>query len=156
MSTNTAALLNLTVTALNEAIRQSKIDMNAGSMEGGEKAHEHFMMEIGGRQTVVNWFDAGHDKLRFSVWWDYDHSRNPQQRNEKFQTSRPTAKKNSLGDFVGACVSCWIERKAGKYIMGKNGEALFERYVRRSSADALHALPAVGPEGYRASGPYTM
>ncbi|MGI1757343.1 hypothetical protein [Serratia marcescens] len=156
MSTNKAALLNLTVIALNEVIRQGKIDMNTGSMEGGERRHEHLMMKIGGRQTAVNWFDVGYDELRFSVWWDYDHSSHPQQRDEKFQTSKPVAKKSRLGDFVGACVSCWIERKTGKYIMGKNGDALFEMYVRRSSADALHALPAVRPEGYRVSGPYIM
>ncbi|WP_261369111.1 hypothetical protein [Yersinia rohdei] len=154
MKTDKAALLNLIVIALNEAIRLGKIDLNGTSGESSKQKNAYFTMVIGGKQTVVNWLDIGCDELRLSVWWDYDHSRHPQQTSEKFQCSRPIAKHEKLVKFVGACASCWLERQTGKYIMGKNGDALFETYVRRTSAIELNSLPSEPPMGYEISGRY--
>ncbi|HGC8063920.1 TPA: hypothetical protein ACI1IR_001177 [Yersinia enterocolitica] len=154
MKTGKAALLNLIVIALNEAIKLGRIDLNGTSGKPDEQKHAHFTMIIGGKQTVVNWFDMGADELRFSVWWDYDHSKHPQQRSEKYQCSKPIAKSTKLVGFIGACASCWLERQTGKYIMGKNGDHLFETYIRRSSAIALNSLPPEQPIGYKVSGRY--
>ncbi|AIN15525.1 hypothetical protein [Yersinia pseudotuberculosis] len=49
MKTGKAALLNLIVIALNEAIRLGRIDLNGTSGKPGEQKHEYFTMIIGGK-----------------------------------------------------------------------------------------------------------
>lgn len=154
MKNKREALLNLVVTALNECIKRERIDLEATSSEDDQKKNEYLLCEIGERTTVINWYDIGFDELRFSVWWDYDHSKHPQQKDEKFNLSRPVAKREKLKDCLGACVSCWIERRTGKYIMGNDGDRLFDVYVRQSNFDALLNLPKVEPYGFKASGKY--
>ncbi|MFS6814975.1 hypothetical protein [Citrobacter meridianamericanus] len=154
MKNKREALLNLVVTALNECIKREKIDLNASSTEDDQKKNEYLLCEIGGKPVVINWYDIGFDELRFSVWWDYDHSKHPQQNDERFNSSRPIAKREKLKEFLGACVSCWIERKTGKYIMGKDGDRLFDVYVRQSNFNELLSLPKVEPCGFEVSGKY--
>ena len=146
-------LLNLTVLALNEAIRRGVVDL-AGRSDAGNRQQEYFTAEIGGKNTVIMCSDIGHDELRISVWWDYVHDMHPRKDAEKFMTSTPLAKKHNFSGFVGACVSCWLERKTGKYIMGRDGNHLFDMYVRVSSAKALSSLPAEKPLGFETGGQF--
>ncbi|PWC12954.1 hypothetical protein [Brenneria corticis] len=148
------ALLNLLVTALNEAIRQNKIDLNGVSPDDHDQKYGHFFCEIGGKPTVINWSDIGCDELRFSVWWDYYHEKHPQQKDESFRSGRPLAKTSKVKSFVGTHASCWIERKTGKYIMGEHGDRIFDIYVRQSNLGALMKLPKVKPLGYKDSGKF--
>ncbi|MFJ5373675.1 hypothetical protein ACIPTP_14165 [Pectobacterium versatile] len=148
------ALLNLLVTALNEAIRQKKIDLNGVSPEDHNQKHEHLFCEIGGKSAVINWADIGCDELRFSVWWDYDYEKHPQQKDERYLSGKPVAKKSKVKDFIGVHASCWIERSTGKYIMGGRGDRVFNIYVRQSNLDALMKLPKVKPLGYKESGKF--
>ncbi|EAA8640592.1 hypothetical protein DZ685_13975 [Salmonella enterica] len=156
MKNKREALLNLVVTALNECINRGKINLDVSSSENDQKKNEYLLCEIGGKPTVINWCDVGFDELRFSVWWDYDHSKHPQQKDERFQSGRPVAKREKLKDFLGTCVSCWLERKTGKYIMGKDGNRLFEVYVRQSNLEHLLNLPKVEPDGFKDSGKFYL
>ncbi|BES86281.1 hypothetical protein PEC302110_33780 [Pectobacterium araliae] len=148
------ALLNLLVTALNEAIRQNKIDLNGVSHEDHNQKHEYILCEIDGKPTVINWADIGCDELRFSVWWDYNHEKHPQQKDERYLSAKPVAKKSKVKAFIGVHASCWIERKTGKYIMGVHGDRIFDIYVRQSNLDALMKLPKAKPLGYKDAGKF--
>jgi hypothetical protein len=142
----------LLVLAVNHLIDEGLIDLNAQQDVKG-----HTQTTIAGRNTAINWTGIGCGEIRIAVWWDYDHSKHPQANlqgnfRESFQTGSPLAKRQHFPKFVGVVVSCWLEREKGKYLQGREGDFLPDRYARRGALAELEALPDPIPNGYAAEG----
>ena len=104
----------------------------------------HIATRIADRPTMVLWTDVGGGELRLSVWWDFNLGRHPQAGGqewvrETFQSATPLARRARYAEFVGATVSCWVERRCGVLAAGA-GRFLPIRSVR----EARHARSAGG------------
>lgn len=154
-------LRKLLVLAANELIAQGKLDLNGKSGDPrnrDDRDEGHIFADIAGRPSVIMWGDIGHDEIRVSIWWDYDHSKHPQanmqgNQRECFQTSSPLARRELWGRFVAVCASGWIERKAGKYLQGRGPRGIYDTYTRRDASAVVKDLPDPKPTGYKAEGP---
>ncbi|PBQ33910.1 hypothetical protein CNR22_19675 [Sphingobacteriaceae bacterium] len=58
--------------------------------------------------------------------------------------------------FVGVVASCWLERKMGKYIMGKGGDSIVNVYTRASEKAELEKQPIHQPNVYKDEGKFIM
>lgn len=150
--------------AVNTLLERNAISLNASDTNHNSQDKAGYIFtDLAGKPSVINWFDAGFEELRISVWWDYDHSKHPQayadfpdsdSNKEKFRTTQPLAKPQHYPKFVGVTFSFYLERKAGKWIQGKEDKFKgFDRYIRRGIQDQLDALPDVFPNGFKVSGP---
>ena len=149
-------LRNLLVAGLNHLIAEGHVKLDHSPVKNG-----YTITKLFDRTTAILWTDIGHEEVRVSVWWDYDHSQHPQaertgNQRESFETSRPLARKTMYPKFVGVVVSGWFERKEGFYLQGKGASSLFDTYVRTRSKEALAALPKVEPNGFAAEGTFHM
>lgn len=143
----------LLVLGLNELLGQRLVSLDR---EGADQGH--VFANIGGAPSVVSWVEIGHDELRLSVWWKYDHGRHPQanlsgREREEFHTSYPLAKPQRFPEFVGVTVSGWLERRTGKHLQGYDADGLFDKYTRRGELAHLNALPVPKAKGYLTEGP---
>ncbi|HGW6106098.1 TPA: hypothetical protein ACNIQM_004296 [Citrobacter werkmanii] len=147
-------LQKLMVIALNHAINAGAIDLDGKSDETKRRSRLEFT--IGDRPTVINWFDAGYDELRVSVWWDYRPDLMPTWRNKHigrfiFGTS-PGVSRRFFNHILGACGSCYLERRTGKFIIGDEGNQFFDMYVRENTVHVISQIPDEKPQGYELSG----
>ncbi|MGN5575830.1 hypothetical protein [Enterobacter sp. Lyrl_3] len=153
-------ILPLMVAGINELIRKEKIDLNGKSVDANapeELKGGYIHTTLYGCPSLINWRDIGYDKLRISVWWDYRPENLPQRarswlERQKPCTSTPLVKSHNLPDLLGAYGSCWLERKEGKYIIGKLGEQFFNIYLRKNTYYPLDHAPMEEPLGYKLSG----
>lgn len=144
------------ICALNEAIRRGAIDLNGKSVDCSEERKSGYIdTTIGDKRTIINWFDAGYDELRISVWWDYRPELSMVKRypvRENFLGTKPQVQGRPFYKFIGACGSCYLERRTGKFITGDAGNQFFDVYVREWSVPDIGGLPSVQPSGYETSG----
>ncbi|VEA68199.1 Uncharacterised protein [Serratia plymuthica] len=147
-------ILKLMVIALNKAISAGVIDLNGKSGEINKRGH--IETDIGGLPTVINWFDAGYDELRVTVWWDYRPDLMPTWRKKHIGRlapgTVPNVARRFFGYILGACGSCYLERKTGKFIVGEAGNQFFDLYVREHSVYDLNSIVSEQPAGYETSG----
>ena len=147
-------VLKLMVIALNKAISTGEIDLNGKSGEANLRGH--IETEIDGLPTVINWFDAGYDELRVTVWWDYCPELMPTWRKKhigKFeQGTVPGVARRFFSHILGACGSCYLERRSGKFITGGTGNQFFDVYVRESTAYRIDGIHPEEPQGYELQG----
>lgn len=149
-------VLKLMVIALNKAISAGRIDLDGGA--GDTRMGEPATMEmtIAGKPSVFSWFDSGHGELRLSVWWDYQPELMPTWRKDHMHpvagTSTPVVPRRFFYLILGACGSCYLERKSGKFIIGSEGNQLFDVYVREDTALDIDILRREKPLGYAVAG----
>jgi hypothetical protein len=146
----------LLVLGFNELLAQNLVSLND---EGDSRGH--IMARIGGEDAVLLWQTIGFEEIRISVWWKFDYSKHPQAQldgpyRESFNGASPLAKSQHYSKFVGATVSGWLERKTGKYLMGKNAEGLFETYMRRGEREVVDAIPNPVPNGFKMEGKFFL
>ena len=143
-------LRRLCAHGLNELLERGLVSSRSAEGEVG-----HVAVRIADRASMVLWRDVGCGELRLSVWWDLDLARHPQvsgRSREPFTCASPLARRERFPDFVGVTVSCWVERRNGFWLQGRGSDSLFERYVRRSSREVLHAVPDPAPLGFKTEG----
>lgn len=149
----------LLILAVNEAVRQGKISLDAPASDAPTDENGHLFTELAGFPSVVIWSSINVGELRISVWWDYDHSRHPQAESlgnarETFTSAEPLAKRSAYSKFVGATASAWLERKTGKYIQGYGKDNIIYTYLRTNMREKLRAIPDPKPVGYGAEGKF--
>ena len=151
-------LLKLMIIALNEAINKGYIDLYGRSasplIEGKNGYLELTVLE---KRTVLNWCDAGYEELRVSVWWDYTPELMPTEGNRylkelKVSTPKPSVPHRFYGFILGACGSCYLERRTRKCIIGDMGKQFFDVYMREGSERILKNVELVEPNGYQTNG----
>lgn len=151
---------NLIVMAINELLQQKKINFNvdkeqpgkAGDMDG------YLLTKLCGQNCAILWREISYQELMITVWWKYDHSKNPQanltgNERENFNDT-PLADKKHYKKFVGAVVYGWLERLTEHYLMGKDSENIGKFYVRQGEKTELENLQFVKPEGFKAEGKF--
>ena len=147
---------NLLIAATNKLIEGKHISLRLENINE-DKERGHVFLNLFGYKSVIIWRNIGRGELTISVWWKYDHSKHPQANlkanaKESFNLFQPLANKSHYKKFVGVTVSCWLERKSGKYIQGKNRERLIDIYTRRGELELLKNTPVQKPNGYESSG----
>lgn len=150
-------ILKLMVIALNEVITLGVINLDGKSAEmTDEEKSGYAEISIGGRPSIINWYDAGYDELRVSVWWDYQPECMPTWRknhiNKWLVGLVPETSRSYFRHILGACGSCYLERQTGKFIVGEEGNQFFSVYVREDTTQHLTRIEAVQPLGYLTSG----
>jgi hypothetical protein len=144
----------LLVLGLNELLAQNLVSLtDEGDSQG------HLMAKIAGEDAVLLWQTIGSEEIRISVWWKFDYSKHPQAQlvgayKERFSGASPLAKSQHYPKFVGATVSGWLERKTGKYLMGRHSQGLFGTYLRRGEREVLDAIPVPVPNGFKVEGKF--
>lgn len=147
-------ILKLMVIALNEVVRKGIINLNDVSVDTADK-HKRVTMLIAGKPTILNWFDAGYDELRVSVWWDYQPELMPTWRKKHLSepvSATPSVNRKYFRHILGLCGSCYLERRTGKFIIGEEGSQFFSTYVREESVYALEQIRHESPAGYDTHG----
>jgi hypothetical protein len=150
---------NLLIAGTNELLKRGLISLESLEDTSTYKEDGYLLTTIFNFPSVVLWQDIGFEELRISVWWKYDHSLHPQAEltgnsRENFTMSSPLAKRSKYKKFVGATASAWLERKSGKYIMGKQRERIFDIYTRKGEKTILETMPQQKPDGYDAEGKF--
>jgi hypothetical protein len=54
--------------------------------------------------------------------------------------------------IMGACGSCYLERREGQFIIGEPGNQFFNIYVRECTAFLIDNLSSEVPQGYALHG----
>ena len=150
------------ILAINEIVQRQLISLNVnGNHMPDEKEFGHIFADLDGVPSVIFWENIGYDELQVSVWWNYDHSKNPKADScggakEQFLALSPIAKRRHYRKFVGATVTAWLERKNGLFIQGIGRNGFIEKYMRKTDRSRLQALPTPVPQGYRAEGEFHM
>lgn len=147
---------NLLVSAINTLLDKHLISLNNQSADNEDG---YIFVELFGYPSVIIWRNISYDELEISVWWKYNHELHPQAKlsgnaRESFNSSTPLADKAHYKKFVGAVVSGWFERRTGKYLMGKDKEAILRNYTRRGEKEELENLPLQKPKGFEAEGKF--
>lgn len=152
----------LLIVGINELLSRDLITLETKESDI-EKQNDkgHIFVEIAGHPSVILWEDIGFDEFRVSVWWKYNHDKHPQANlagnaRENFRTSEPLAKRSQYRNFVGVTVSGWLERRTGKYLMGKGRRGLTGLYTRKDDKLELEKLPIPKPNGYLPEGKFIM
>jgi len=147
---------NLLVSAVNILL-----DKNLISLDGQSSDNEdgYTFAVLFGHPSVILWQSISYDELTISVWWKYNHDLHPQANltgnaRENFTSSTPLADKTHYKKFVGVVASSWLERRTGKYLMGKNNEAILTHYTRRGEKEELGKLPLQRPKGFETEGKF--
>lgn len=151
---------NLIVAALNKLVEGNYISLLPNKSDTDQE-NGHIFLDLFGEPSVVLWIDGGFDELIISVWWKYDHSKHPQANlegnaRENFHMTEPLADKKHYKNFVGTVTHCWLERRSGQYLQGKNRDYVSVNYTRKGELDHLKKLPIQKPKGYKSSGPFHM
>lgn len=93
--------------------------------------------EIFGKKSVITWHEHNYDELRISIWWGYvglDNTCN----------MKPLDYKEN----VMVTCSCWLERRAGKWVQGVNSELISMIYCSKSAINELMSVPSATICGY--------
>jgi hypothetical protein len=145
----------LLVLGVNELLIRGLIslDWDGSSIEGAA----HIEVVLAGHSSIVAWSGIGLGEIRVSVWWKYDHSNHPQanlsgSHREKFLPGSPLAKRQHYPKFVAAVSGGWLERKDGKYLMGKGNQGVLDRYIGRAESEYLVNMPNPVPLGFAQEG----
>ncbi len=149
----------LLVLAVNELLKKGCISLDYINDERDEKEFGHLQTKLVGFESIILWRNIGYGELKVSVWWNYNHSKHPQAEMEgdmyeKFDHESPLAKKTSYQNFVGAVISGTLERKTGKYLMGKNSDGISRIYLRKDMGDILNNLVSPTATGYSPEGKF--
>lgn len=147
---------NLIVAAINELLEQKKINFDvdkeqpgkAGDMDG------HFLTKLFGQNCAILWREISYQEIMITVWWKYDHLKNPEANGAERFYDTPSADKRHYKKFVGAVVYGWLERLTEHYLMGKDGENIGKFYVRTGEKAELENLPFTPPKGFQAEGKF--
>lgn len=150
---------NLLIAGTNELLKRDLISLESLKDNSVYKEDGYLLTTIFNFSSVVLWQKIGYEEVRISVWWKYDHSFHPQAEltgnsREKFTMSSPLAKRSKYKKFVGITASAWLERKTGKYIMGKQREGIFDLYTRKGEKMILETMPQQKPEEYQVEGKF--
>jgi len=145
---------NLLISAINTLLEKRIIALNGKS---SDSENGHIFVELFGYPSVILWQDIGFDELRISVWWKYNHELHPQANltgnaRENFNGSSPLANRIHYKKFVGVIASGWLERSTGKYLQGKNREAIFDVYTRKGEKDELEKQSLQKPKAFGIEG----
>ena len=151
---------NLIVAALNKLVEGNYISLLPNTSNIDQESG-HIFLDLFGEPSVILWIDGGFDELIISVWWKYDHSKHPQANlegnaRENFNMAEPLADKRHYKKFVGIVTRCWLERRNGQYLQGKNRDYVSVTYTRKGELDHLKKLPIQNPLGYKSFGPFHM
>lgn len=151
---------NLIVAGLNELVKRQLISLTPNKLNS-QKDDGHLFVNLAGFPSVVLWSDRGFDELLISVWWKYDHSKHPQANltgnaKENFNSETPLADRLLYKNFVGVTASCWLERRAGKYLQGEKRDYISNIYTRAGELKNLKQIPIQVPMDYEMSGPFHM
>lgn len=147
---------NLLVSATNTLLDKNLISLGGQSSDNEDG---HTIVELFGHPSVIIWQSISYDELTISVWWKYNHDLHPQANltgnaRENFTSSTPLADKTQYKKFVGVVTSGWLERRTGKYIMGKDNEAILKHYTRRGEKEELEKLRPQKPKGFETEGKF--
>ena len=147
---------NLLVLAVNTLLDKRLISLDGQSTDNEDG---HTLIELFDYPSVVIWRSVSYDELEISVWWKYNHEKHPQANlngnaRENFRSSTPLADKAHYKKFVGVVASGWLERRTGKYLMGKKNEGLLKEYTRRGEKEELEKLPLQKPKGFEIEGKF--
>lgn len=147
---------NLLVAGINILLDKGLISLEHSPTDNEDG---HTFVDLLGYPSVIIWRSISYDELEISVWWKYNHELHPQAKlsgnaRESFNSSTPLADKAHYKKFVGAVVSGWFERRTGKYLMGKDKEAILRNYTRRGEKEELENLPLEKPKGFKAEGKF--
>lgn len=151
-------ILKVMVSALNEIISKGCIDLDGKSQtEDTDKQTGYIETVIFDKPTIINWKDAGYDELRISVWWDYTPELIPERKKYALSlcnqlTPKPQANARYYRYILGACGSCYLERRTGKFIIGDENNQFFDMYVREDSERLLKNAELAEPKGYQTHG----
>jgi hypothetical protein len=151
-------LRRLLTHGINELLEKKLISLIPPTNDAeAETEKGHVFTDLIGHPSVVLWENIGHDELRVSVWWNYDHSLHPQANlswnsREMFSGSEPLARRSTYKRFVGAIVSGWLERKDGRYLMGDEKEGLVGIYTRIKEKSQIESIPIPKPNGFLSQG----
>lgn len=145
---------NLLVLAISTLLDKRLISLD-GQSSDNEKGHT--FVELFGYPSVILWQNIGFDELRISVWWKYNHELHPQANltgnaRENFNGSSPLANRIHYKKFVGVVASGWLERSTGKYLQGKNSEAIFDVYTRKGEKEELEKQSLQKPKSFGIEG----
>lgn len=148
---------NLLVGAINYLLSNNHISLDISNINS-EEENGHVLVNLFGHNTAILWSNMGFDELLISVWWKYNHKKHPQanlegRSKESFSSREPLAKKQYYKNFVGVVTSCWLERRSGKFIQGKNQEHIAKIYTRSGELKFLKEIPQQIPIGYESYGP---
>ena len=155
-NTNINIYRNLVILAINKLIEDDHISLNRGDIKNG-----HIMAKLAGEKSAIIWSDVGHDEIRVTVWWKYDHNKHPLTKysgnsREEFCTTQPLAKKNQYQNFVGVTCSGWLERKTTKCLQGYGKDYLRDIYTRRGEKKNLELIHKMKPNGYDPEGKFSL
>lgn len=149
----------LLVLGLNEILSRGLLSLNWD----GESRETTSYIEtlIAGHNSIVSWSETGLGEVRISVWWKYNHSKDPQTNltgnaQESFTSPSPLAKRQHYPKFVGVVCSAWLERDYGKYIQGEGNHHLSKKYTRKNELEYLKRLLNPIPSGFKAEGRFHM
>lgn len=145
-------ILNLMVLAINEALKKGVINLEVAE---NEERKGYLLMDVAGKPSVFNWFDAGYGELRISIWWDYHPEMMPTYRRAwltDLTTSTPPVNRKYFRNIMGACGTCYLERRSGRFIIGDMGNQFTSTYIREDSAFELARLRTAQPDGYEICG----
>lgn len=137
---------------LSQAINKGLISIKVPEGSGYADECGRVNVVIGGRQSVLIWKSMGHGELRVTVWWDYDHDKNPAGCRERFSTGGPLAKSSRYPEFVGAMASACLERKTGCYIQGWGRDGIIDTYLRRGAKEVIDRMLVAQPTAFFCEG----
>jgi hypothetical protein len=151
----------LLVAGVNVLLENKAISLVAEELDTSTDNEDsgHLEADLFGQKSIILWRKASFKELRVSVWWKYNHSKNPHANllgteKEEFTYEEPLGGRSKYKNFVGAIASGTIERKNGIYLMGFGREGIECIYTRAGEKISLEKLPIPNPSGFQSEGKY--
>ena len=128
---------------ISELIKRGKVNLEFDPKIKEEDGY--IFLDLFGHPSVLIWRHIGFEEVEVTVWWKYDHQNHPQKDSkgnarESFNGGEPLAQKSKFKDFVGVVVLGWLERKTGKYLMGKGNKGICKHYARKGEVELLRQI----------------
>lgn len=144
----------LLIASVNELLDSQLISLEPKFSNPAEEKGFVFV-SLFGEPSVIIWSNRGFDELFISVWWKYDREKFLKlNKTESYTVSKPLVSKSHYNKFVGVVMSCWLERREGKYLQINKPRHISNLYVRRGELENIKKLPPQNPKGYAASGAF--
>ena len=95
------------ILAINEIVQRESISLKfIGNYMPNDDEYGHIFADLDGVPSVIMWDSISHGELRISVWWNYDHSKNPAANSvgyakEHFYSISPSLFKKSTNQICG-------------------------------------------------------